>query len=95
MCYHVSMMVKGMGVMIEMILEESFYSLERSDNLEYFNESEFIAYMKKILSEEEYAEFERLLNNFASEISRYWYQKGFHAARDIMREMLLTGEDQP
>lgn len=80
--------------MIERILEESFYDLERTDNLEYFSESEFETYMKTILPEDDYAKFEGLLNDFASEISRYWYRKGFNAARSIIKEMLLSAEEE-
>lgn len=50
--------------------------------------------MKTILPENEYAKFEGLLNDFASEISRYWYRKGFNAARSIIKEMLLSAEEE-
>lgn len=78
--------------MIDQILEESFYKLEREVDPEYFDDPELVAYVKRNLPEKQYAEFEAMMNHFAGEVSFYWYRKGFHAAQRLLKEMLLGDE---
>lgn len=78
--------------MIDEFFDESFFEQEKSDPLPYFVDCELIDFAHKELPQKEYMEFEELLNQFASEVSYYWFSKGANTMRSMVSDILHMEE---
>lgn len=79
---------------IDKIIEKMFYETEKADTLKYFENSELNEMMREKLSDDDFMNFEEQLNEFACELSKYWYMQGFHASGELLNGILQNNEKE-
>lgn len=78
--------------MIDEFFNKSFFEQEKHDPLPYLADCELIDFVRKELPQKEYMEFEELLNQFAGEVSYYWFDKGVKTMRSMVSELFHMKE---